>query len=984
MWPSRSPSWPPTRLASRGYSAPTFTVIGNATPPVAAIANLSADTTTSITNGTFQLLGTADELGLPASVQIAWRLGLYDNSGAFVADVTPGPVDAAGYHEGRVAAGGSFGKLDFTLIRNGDYTLMLEVTDGSQIANATVQVALNANGNIGQLEFSQQDVVLPVQGIGLQVTRNYNSLNTTAGGFGYGWTYAVADLGLSVDDQRVNAQDLNGETFSQRVGGSWDVTLTMPDTGRTVTFTFGLAQGQFSAQAYWSAPPGVNATLVPTASPVLFTAFDLPPTWQGAGDGSDWQAYDWPGFILTTKDGTQYSIGRVDGGEHDYFTDSGFGGTAHIYTGGFLAKVTETGGQHTDFYHNGAVLTNIVQFDALNQRQKSILLQRDAQNRINAIYLPSSLDSNGVPVGPPTMTYGYDANGNLVTANKLIDSSDPLNLKYATNSYAYDNPQFPHYITGIKNPLGVNTLQTEYDSQGRLIGFADASGNVTKVQHNLTGQTETVYDRLGNPSVAAYDDRGNIVVQVDALGDVTQFAYDLNNNMTMKMDPLGDTNLYTYDAAGNQLTHADPLGHVTVNTYDSNSHLLTTTDPLGHKTVNAYDSGGNLTNTIDAAGNVTAYTYDAANNKTSATDAGGNVIRFEYDSQGDLTKQTDALGNSTNYTYDANGDQISQMTIVSVAPGVFRTNVTTTTCNVDGAPTSTTDAAGNTTLREYDAAGNPTATVDASGNRTEFIYDDQYQLAQMVYADGTSNTYAYDAGERKISSTDRAGRTTYYAYDALNRLTTTYYPSDPGKPLPTNQYSYDVAGRNIAMIDELGNTTTYAYDADGRQIAVTNALGYVTTTTYDANGNTVSTTDGLGNPTFYLYDTMGRQIRTILADGSAKNTTYDALGRDITDVDQSGAATHNEYDALGNLTAVVNPLNQRTEYAYDAEGNLASQRDANGHATRYVNDPVARSQSTTLPSGQTSTTLFNGIGKPTTTTTFNGQVIRYEYNSNNP
>src|SRR5665213_947257 len=146
MWPSRSPSWPPTRLASRGYSAPTFTVIGNATPPVAAIANLSADTTTSITNGTFQLLGTADELGLPASVQIAWRLGLYDNSGAFVADVTPGPVDAAGYHEGRVAAGGSFGKLDFTLIRNGDYTLMLEVTDGSQIANATVQVALNANG----------------------------------------------------------------------------------------------------------------------------------------------------------------------------------------------------------------------------------------------------------------------------------------------------------------------------------------------------------------------------------------------------------------------------------------------------------------------------------------------------------------------------------------------------------------------------------------------------------------------------------------------------------------------------------------------------------------------------------------------------------------------------------------------------------------------------------------------------------------------
>jgi len=80
---------------------------------------------------------------------------------------------------------------------------------------------------------------------------------------------------------------------------------------------------------------------------------------------------------------------------------------------------------------------------------------------------------------------------------------------------------------------------------------------------------------------------------------------------------------------------------------------------------------------------------------------------------------------------------------------------------------------------------------------------------------------------------------------------------------------------------------------------------------------------------------------------------------------------------------VINPLGQRTEYAYDAEGNLTSQRDANGHVTRYVNDPVARSQSTTLPSGQTSTTLLNGIGKPTTTTNFNGQLIRYEYDSNN-
>ena len=969
-----------------GYSTPTFTVIGNAISPVAVIANLSDTATASITNGTFQLLGTADEPGAPASISVAWRISVYDSSGALVANVTPGPFDAAGYHEGRVPAGGSFGNLDFTLIRNGDYTLMLEVTDGTQVANATAQIALQANYNIGQLKFSQQDVVLPVQGVGLQVSRSYDSLNTTVGDFGYCWNYSVADVGLSVDDQRADTQDLfDGSDFSLRVGGSWDVTLTMPDTGRRVTFTFGLFQGSFSAQAYWTPPPGVNATLVPTCSATLFTLFSLPPTWQAAGGETDWQAFDWPGFILTTKDGTQYSIQRMDLGDHYYQSDSGFAGEVHAYSGGFLTRIAGTGGQHTDFVHNGnGVLHNITQFDALNHQLKSILFQRDAQNRINAIYLPSNLDSNGVPAGPATMTYGYDANGNLVTASKLIDASNPTNLVYSTKSYVYGNPQFPHYITQIIDPRGVSAMQSEYDSQGRLIAIIDAFGKRTEIHHDLSGSTETVYDRLGNPTLFAYDSRGNVAVQVDALGGVTQFVHDSNNNITMQVDPSGNTNLYTFDAQGNQLTHTDPMGYTTVNTYDSNSRLLSTADPMGNTTVNAYDAKGNLTNVIDAAGNVIAYTYDAANNKTSMTDAAGKVTLYNYDSQGNLIQQTDTLGNITTYTYDANGYQTSQTSIVSVGGGVLRTNVTSTAYNVDAAPTSQTDAAGNTTRWGYDVVGNPASTVDALGNRTEFHYDEQNQLVQKVFADGTSLSYAYDDAGRKVSSTDRAGRTTYYAYDALGRLTTTYYPRDPGAPsLPTAQIQYDAAGRVIAQIDELGNTTSYANDADGRPIAITNALGYVTTTTYDADGNSVTTTDALGHPTFFLYDRMGRLLRTIFADGSAKNTTYDAVGRVITQVDQAGAATHYEYDGLGQLTAVVDPLGQRTEYGYDQQGALATQKDANGHVTRFVNDPTVQTKTTTLPSGQVSSVLFNGVGKQVSATNFNGQVFRYEYDANN-
>ena len=124
-----------------GYSTPTFTVIGNAVPPVAAIANLSADTTTSITTGTFNLLGTADDPGVPGLV--AYQIGLYDNNGNLVADVTPGPKDSGGWHEGRVPGTGSLGNLDFTMVRNGSYTLYLQVQANGQSANASAQVAIN-------------------------------------------------------------------------------------------------------------------------------------------------------------------------------------------------------------------------------------------------------------------------------------------------------------------------------------------------------------------------------------------------------------------------------------------------------------------------------------------------------------------------------------------------------------------------------------------------------------------------------------------------------------------------------------------------------------------------------------------------------------------------------------------------------------------------------------------------------------------------
>ena len=49
-----------------------------------------------------------------------------------------------------------------------------------------------ALAKLGQFSFSEQDLVLPLNGIPLTVTRKYNSLNPRSGDFGY----MLADAGL--------------------------------------------------------------------------------------------------------------------------------------------------------------------------------------------------------------------------------------------------------------------------------------------------------------------------------------------------------------------------------------------------------------------------------------------------------------------------------------------------------------------------------------------------------------------------------------------------------------------------------------------------------------------------------------------------------------------------------------------------------------------------------------------------------------------
>ncbi len=154
------------------------------------------------------------------------------------------------------------------------------------------------------------------------------------------------------------------------------------------------------------------------------------------------------------------------------------------------------------------------------------------------------------------MQYLYNQDtGNLVQVMKLQDRASGT---YITDTYHYNNPNFPNYITSIDNGLGIPIAQNLYDSSGRLISSTDANGNTTTYLHNLTNQTEQVVDALNRTNTYVYDLNGNVLIQTNALGQANTYAYDALNNKTNEVLGGLQTNAYLY--SGTHLVLAPPAG----------------------------------------------------------------------------------------------------------------------------------------------------------------------------------------------------------------------------------------------------------------------------------------------------------------------------------------------------------------------------------------------------------------------------------------
>ncbi|MBT4821692.1 MAG: hypothetical protein HON70_38650, partial [Lentisphaerae bacterium] len=977
-----------------------------------------------IEDGLYGLTGTADDPD-PGD-DVAYRVLLLKSDGAFVRDVTPQPVDGSGWHVGRVLSS-DLGTIDFTTTRNGLYTLRLAVRGGVDVSFVETAIALDSSLKVGHFGFSQQDLLIPVAGIPISVIRTYSSLNAEAGAFGVGWTHAIADVQLEFDEDRMMAEDETGALFSKRRGGGRSVALTLPG-GDRVAFAFTPQPDFMGYRAQWTARDGVYATLVPSCTKKITTLPFMQPYWEASGPATPMEAFDIPGFELTTRDGTRYVIEREDLGEFfelDLYT--GQASFVHAYGEGTLRRVEQRTGDVLLFKADGSGIDHL---DPSGTRTRSVVFQRDDRERITAVFGPASQDGVGAAVGPADVTYEYDGVGNLTKVNKLTDRPSS---HYDTTEFVYDDAAHPHHMTAIKDPRGIQPLRSEYDADGRLVATIDADGNRVELEHDLANRTETVYDRLGNPTLHVYDTRGNVIATTNAHGYTTRRTYDRFSNETSVTNPLGLTTIYSYDERGNRTSVTDALGNTTTYTYDAFGNKLSTTDALGNTTTTEYDQQGNPVATVDALGNRQTTAFDANGHLTAVRDASGNtVLTLDYDAAGNMVKTVDVTGIASVMQHDSEGretaramewvnpDDLTDVRLVS----------NETEYNAAGQAVRSVDPRGNVSTHEYNALGKVVRSTDHRGQTTEQTYDVRGQVIRTRYPGGAVVETVYDANGRTVVQTDRhqpgepanGSRT---VYDKLGRTfrrerienVVVQIAGGPTSSAATfvgadgllwrTSTEYNAAGQVTATTDANGVVRRQYYDESGRAIASEVytpgnggelVLAARQETDYDAVGRQIAGRDSEGNETRFFYDALGRRVKTLFPDDTSVSTTYNSLGRRVAETDQLGQTTRYAYDAAGQLIAVTLPgiadpeaaadqdgvrprVSPRYEYTHDPYRRLRATTDPKGRVTKFTYDEFGQQLTRMLPLGQTENRAYNSLGQLESQTDFKGQTSECDYDT---
>lgn len=509
--------------------------------------------------------------------------------------------------------------------------------------------------------------------------------------------------------------------------------------------------------------------------------------------------------------------------------------------------------------------------------------------------------------------------------DRLVQTYDAKGHRRSTE-YGTNSNVISHNESGVAGGTGPafdysytnnNLTQVTLPQTGTATpGTATAQYSDTNANPHLP---TAVYDfsnsKTGSPAWSYdYDDDGNLI-EADAATVSSRFryCYDAHGSLTridappVSVEPDNTTDGLNPSCTGNA------QGNDTLLTYNTQGELITIDEPGPRRTTElTYDALSRVKTATDGRGVVSTFTYDAhdrildiAYNDPSGTISGVNTVSYMYDTNGNMTKRSDAA-NATNFTFD----ELNRMTDENPESGVT-----------------------SSTKYTYDEASNLlTMTVTSEPGPVTYVYDKLNLATQVTDQKGNQTTFGYDKQDRRETTTYPNGVVMKSKFDDARRLLCIYSYTGTAPTLDSDGCPSPAAGlvslHKYTYTSNLGLDTTTRYSETNRTNERTNyrydAIQRLTLATTKTNGGTSLTTGTTDELRGYTY--------TLDARGNVTRKTV--TGSQVTNGDTTYAhADNNElcWTAPGTPTpdCATTPTGATT-YTYDGAGNQTGSTATNG------------------------------------------------------
>jgi RHS repeat-associated protein len=471
--------------------------------------------------------------------------------------------------------------------------------------------------------------------------------------------------------------------------------------------------------------------------------------------------------------------------------------------------------------------------------------------------------------------YTYDTLGNLLGVIQKGGSSDPSQWRQRT--FQYDSLSRltsainPEVSTSINGVINYGTVTYTYDANGNVTAKRSPKPNQGNV--NTTGTVNYCYDVLNRVRSKDYNNATCPNTSAQAAYTYDQGSPTANPiGRRTGMTDVPGSSTWTYDVMGRIATESRTTANVTKNTsysYNQGGLLKSITYPSGRTLNYTYNvsggsnSAGRPTSVTDTTGSVNylkSGTYapqGALQTYTNGFVSGGfagisNVDTYNSRLQPVLLSATNPTATILSLCYDFHSG-----TSISQPPCSF--------------PASTTGDNGNVFQIVNNRDTNRTQI---------FAYDNLNRIQQANSNGPTwGETFTIDSWGNLTNRNPVAGKTNYesLAAPALPNNQLTGYDYDAAGNMIRNNgsnYVYNQEGQLTKFY--ITTNDLYVYDGDGRRVKKN--TGAVSLYWYDTSGNVLDETVGNGNLTSEYIYFGGKRIARRDADNSIHYYFSDHLG----------------------------------------------------------------------------------------------------------